>query len=53
MPILPVRYQLPESTQTHVHWVGDAIQPVHPKRHQYWVFIVRTDVETETNPLAT
>ena len=29
------------------------IQPVHPKRHQYWVFIVRTDVETETNPLAT
>ena len=22
--------QLPESTQTHVHWVGDAIQPSHP-----------------------
>ena len=30
MPILPVHYQLPESTQTHVHWVGDAIQPSHP-----------------------
>ena len=24
-PGLPVRHQLPESTQTHVHWVGDAI----------------------------
>ena len=22
--------QLPEFTQTHVHWVGDAIQPYHP-----------------------
>ena len=30
MPILPVHYQLPESTQTHVHWVGDAIQTSHP-----------------------
>ena len=27
---LPVHHQLPESTQTHVHWVGDAIQPFHP-----------------------
>ena len=27
MPGLPVHYQLPEFTQTHVHWVGDAIQP--------------------------
>ena len=26
-PGLPVRHQLPEFTQTHVHWVGDAIQP--------------------------
>ena len=26
----PVHHQLPESTQTHVHWVGDAIQPSHP-----------------------
>ena len=29
-PGLPVHHQLPESTQTHVHWVGDAIQPCHP-----------------------
>ena len=31
-PGLPVQLldQLPESTQTNVHWVGDAIQPSHP-----------------------
>ena len=28
-PHLPVHHQLPEFTQTHVHWVGDAIQPSH------------------------
>ena len=27
---LPVHHQLLELTQTCVHWVGDAIQPVHP-----------------------
>ena len=26
----PVHQQLPEFTQIHVHWVGDAIQPSHP-----------------------
>ena len=30
MPGLPVYHQLPEFTQTHVHWIGDAIQPSHP-----------------------
>ena len=30
MPGLPVHYQLPQSTQTHVHQVSDAIQPSHP-----------------------
>ena len=29
-PGLPVHHQLPEFTQTHVHIVGDAIQPSHP-----------------------
>ena len=29
-PGLPVHDQLLEFTQTHVHWVGDAIQPSHP-----------------------
>ena len=30
MPGLPVYHQLPESTQTHVHQVDDAIHPSHP-----------------------
>ena len=29
-PGLSVHHQLPEFTQTRVHWVGDAIQPSHP-----------------------
>ena len=29
-PGLTVHQQFPEFTQTHVHWVGDAIQPSHP-----------------------
>ena len=29
-PGFPVHHQLPESTQTHVYWVSDAIQPSHP-----------------------
>ena len=30
-PGLPVHHQLPEFTQTHVHRVGDAIPPSHPR----------------------
>ena len=30
MPGFPVQHQFPEPTQTHVHHVGDAIQPSHP-----------------------
>ena len=46
-PGFPVHHQLPESTQTHVHQVGDAIQPSHPlsspsppafKLSQNWYF---------------
>ena len=29
-PGLPIHHHLPEFTQTHVHWVGDATQPSHP-----------------------
>ena len=29
-PGLPVHHQIPEFSQPHVHWVGDAIQPSHP-----------------------
>ena len=30
MPGFPVLHHLPELAQTHVHWVGVAIQPAHP-----------------------
>ena len=30
MPGFRVHHQFPEFTQTHVHWIGDAIQPSHP-----------------------
>ena len=30
MPGFLVHHQFPEFAQTHVHWVGDAIQPSHP-----------------------
>ena len=30
MPGCPVYHQIPESTQTHVHCVGDALEPCHP-----------------------
>ena len=30
IPGFPVHHQLLELTQTHVHWVGDAMQPSHP-----------------------
>ena len=30
MPGFPDLHYLPEFTQTHVHWVDDAIQPSHP-----------------------
>ena len=30
MPSFPVPHHLPEPAQTHVHWLGDAIQPSHP-----------------------
>ena len=29
-PAFSFHHQLPELTQTHVHWVSDAIQPFHP-----------------------
>ena len=31
-PGLPVHHQLPEFTQTHVHRVGDGIQPSHTQQ---------------------
>ena len=44
MPGPPVHHQLPEFTQTHVHWVGDAIHPSHP---------LSSPFPPPSNPLAT
>ena len=41
-PGLPVHHQLPESIQTDVHWVSDAIQPSPPLSSQTIIF---TDVK--------
>ena len=35
MPGLPVPHQLPKVAQTHVHQVGDAIQPPNPLSSPY------------------
>ena len=53
MPGLPVHHQLPEFTQTHLHWVSDAIQPSHPLSSpspQFFLeeFKVRTPVSLGT-----
>ena len=37
-PGFPVHHQLPELAQTHVHWVGDDIQPSHPLSSPYPAF---------------
>ena len=43
-PGLPVHHQLPEFTQTHIHQVGDAIQPSHslsspsPPAHIFFIY---------------
>ena len=34
-PGLPAHHQLPEFTETHVHRVGDAIQPSHPLSYPF------------------
>ena len=39
MPGFPVYHQLPEFTQTHVHPVGDAIQPSHPLSSHLLLFL--------------
>ena len=46
-PGLPVRHQLPESTQTHVHGVGEAIQPSHVLGGTAFYFIFQTSMEGE------
>ena len=42
-PGFPVPHQLPKLTQTHVHWVGDAIQPSHPLSSPSFAFNLSQD----------
>ena len=55
-PSLPVHHQLLELTQSHVQWVGDAIQPSHPLSSLTLTFIHEqqpSKVETEAPKLWT
>ena len=45
-PGLPAHYQLPEFTQTHVHQVGDAIQPSHSKNWCFWTVVLEKTLES-------
>ena len=66
MPGLSVHHQLLEFTQTHVHWVGDAIQPSRPlsspspafnlSQHQglsQWVSSLHQEAKVNRNLLLT
>ena len=49
IPGLPVHHQLPEFTQTHVHWVGDAIQPSHPLSSLLLLPLIFPDIRVFSN----
>ena len=51
-PGLPVHHQLPEFTQTYVHWVGDANQPSHPCRPLLLLPSVFPSIRVFSNELA-
>ena len=48
-PGLPVHHQLPEFTQTHVHRVGDAIQPSHPLPSPSFLFPIPPSIRVFSN----
>ena len=48
-PGLPVHYQLPEFTQTHVHRVGDAIQPSHPLSSPFLLPLIPPSIRVFSN----
>ena len=51
-PGLPVHHQLPEFTQTHVHWVGDAIQPSHPLSSPFFLRSIFPSISVFSNESA-
>ena len=52
MPGFPVLHYLPESAQTDVHWVDDAIQPSHPLSHHALLCSVFPSIGVFSNELA-
>ena len=48
-PGLPVHHQLPEFTQTHVHWVRDAIQPSHPLSSPFLLPLIPPSIRVFSN----
>ena len=52
LPGFPVHHQLPESTQTHVHHVGDAIQPSHLCRPLLLLPLVFPSIRVSSNESA-
>ena len=49
MPGLPVHHQLPEFTQTHVHRVGDAIQPSRPLSSLFLLPLITPSIRVFSN----
>ena len=47
----PVHHQLPEFTQTHVHQVGDAIQPSHPLSPPHLLPLIPPSIRVFSNEL--
>ena len=46
---LPVHHQLPEFTQTHVHQVGDAVQPSHPLSSPFLLPLIPPSIRVFSN----
>ena len=49
-PGFPVHHQHPELTQTHIHTVGDAIQPSHPLLSPYTIKVTISSVQFSAFP---
>ena len=49
---LPVHHQLPEFTQTHIHRVGDAIQPSHPLSSLLLLLLIPPSIRVFSNESA-
>ena len=51
-PAFPIHHYLLEFAQTHVHWVGDAIQPTHPLCPLLLLLLIFPSIRVFSNELA-